>query len=50
MRAIFILLFVSCAVVGILFLLKNPHWITDSEHISALGIGLVLGFALGKLL
>jgi hypothetical protein len=49
MKAIFGILFVGCLALGLYFLIKNPHWMMDPEHASALGIGAVLGFLLGRL-
>ena len=48
MRAIFGILLVCCVGLGLYFLIKDPYWITDPEHITAFGIGLVLGFFLGS--
>ena len=48
MKTIYAILLFCCFALGLYFLAKNPRWMMDLEHVSALGIGAVFGFLLGR--
>ena len=48
MRAIYGTLLVFGLAAGFYFLLKDPRWMMESGRMTALGIGAVFGYLLGR--
>jgi hypothetical protein len=45
-KVIFGILFFCLFAFGVYTFIRNPAWITDSEHIAAIGVGMGWGFFL----
>jgi len=48
MKAIYGILLVCCLAEGLYSIIKDPRWVMDPEHLTALGIGAVFGFLIGR--